>query len=48
VVGRARGDVGQRPRGLELERGVVLALEELDKARDDALGDDLLDRGVAL
>jgi hypothetical protein len=48
VVRGARRDVGERPGRLELQRGVVLALEELDEARDDALRDDLLDRGVAL
>lgn len=46
VLRRARRDVGQAPRRLELQRGVVVALEEFDEARDDAGVNDGLDRRV--
>lgn len=48
VFARAAGDVRQRPRGLELQSGVVIALQELDELRDHARVDDVLDRRVAL
>lgn len=48
VLARAARDVGQRPRGLELQGGVVIALQELHELRHHAGIDDVLDRRVAL
>lgn len=48
VVARAAGDVGERPRGLELQSRVVIALEELDEFGHHARVDHVLDRRVAL
>lgn len=48
VFARAAGDVGERPRRLELQRRVVIALEELDKLGHDPGIDHVLDRRVAL
>ena len=48
LLGRARQDVRQRPRRLELERRRAVAREERDEARDNARVDDLLDRPVSL
>lgn len=48
VLRRARRNVGERPRGLELQFGVLLALEELDETGHRTAADDLLDRWIAL
>ncbi|EJK52945.1 hypothetical protein THAOC_27715 [Thalassiosira oceanica] len=42
VLARSAGDVGEGPRRLELQRGVVVPLQELDEAGHDARVDDLL------
>lgn len=44
----AGGDVGERPRGLELQVRVVFLLDELDEARDDVGVYDHLDGGAVL
>lgn len=48
VVAGAASDVGQRPGGLELQRRVVISLEELDELRHNAGVNHVLDRRVAL
>jgi hypothetical protein len=47
LSGRAGGNVGESPGGLELDEGMGRA-QELDEAAHDAGLDDLLDRRVAL
>ena len=44
---RARGNVGQGPRGLELNEGMRRS-EKLDESADDASLDDFLNRGISL
>lgn len=48
VVARAASNVGQRPGGLELQRRVVISLEELDELRHHAGVNHVLDRRVSL
>ncbi len=48
VLGRPGCDVGEGPGGLELQRGRVVPLQELNEARDHARVDDLLDGRVLL
>ena len=43
----ARCDICERPGCLELQLGHVCALQELDEAGDDALGDDFFDGRAA-
>lgn len=47
LSGRARGNVGQGPRSLELNKG-MRRTQELNEAADDTCLDDLLNRWVAL
>ena len=44
----ARRDVGEGPRGLELQGGVVIAFEAFDEHREDARVDEGVDRRVAV
>jgi hypothetical protein len=48
VIRSTGGYVGEGPGGLKLQLRKICSLKELDKARDDALLDDLLNGRVTL